>query len=153
MTTVARDKAALISKLCHEACEKILKENGFELENHGFAFGDRFEFKIRGIPSAINEMGMNPNKEEVKNFHSLGHYYGLAANALGAEFTFAGKSYCFMGLLASRKKFPFLVRDSKDKEVLLARTPEVVQAINDGAAAKADHAGAPAKATKPKAPR
>ena len=123
--TVAND----LIKKCREACEAIFKDAGFELVKVGGTFGDRLDIRLSAIPSAKDELGLNPNSPEVVNFKRYHNLYNISEEALGASFTVGKQTYKLCGINPNRTKFPLVVEDAAGQKKLLTTDPRVISAI------------------------
>lgn len=150
---VDKNTANDLIKKCRDACEAIFKEAGFELVKSGGSFGDRLDVRFSAIPSAKNELGLNPNSTEVVDFQRYHALYDINGNALGCSFTVGKSTYKLVGLAPNRRKFPLVVENAQGDKKLLTTDPRVIQAINQAATAAQDEAPADAPSKKPRKPK
>lgn len=135
---------------CRKALEEVLTKEGFEISKFSGKFGDSFGMSLSAIPSVKNELGLNPNSEQVIDFDRYHQLFKLAPNALGVSFTVGPKQYTFEGLKMNRRKYPILVGTPDGKKVLLTDDDRVIEAINNAAALRESPAAPAAAGRKPK---
>lgn len=150
---VSKDTANALIKKCREACDAIFKEAGFELVKSRGSFGDRLEIRFSAIPSAVNELGLNPNSAEVIDFHRYHKLYNIEEKALGQLFTVDKSTYKLMGIAASRSKFPLVVENATGEKKLLTTHPRVIEAINKAALCVAPAPEVASSSSTPRKPR
>ena len=148
---VDKNTANELVKKCRQACEGVLKEAGFELTKISGGFGDRLDIRISAIPTAKDELGLNPNSPEVVQFKRYHNLYNLPEEALGVSFTVGTQTYKLCGISPNRTKYPLVVEDAAGQKKLLTEDPRVIAAIKLATPAKPEIE--PAEVAAPKTPK
>ncbi|MFA6569974.1 MAG: hypothetical protein WCT77_01920 [Bacteroidota bacterium] len=95
------------------ALASVAKKHQIALSLGAISFsGEEFHTKLQAVIQSGNASGMSVKEiQAIKNVKTYGDMYNVKETDLNKMFTYAGKSYKFVGLMPSRPKYPVVGQD------------------------------------------
>lgn len=126
---VTKEQAKSLTAEIKEAVDAILAKHGLVSAKANTTYGEYYKFTLEATPVRTDENGINLASKEAKEYEKYHSLYGLPSGLLGKEIVVNGKKVVFIGIAASRKKYPFVFR-KEDGEIVLY-TESIVKRLTE----------------------
>jgi hypothetical protein len=127
-----REKVRVIRKDIEAALLEVATKHGLESKPFSVQFTpNSIKARIEMTAVLMGTGGVNLASKEALNYERVGKHYGLEPNRLGVVFRYNGNDYRFLGLTASRPKYPIDAMDIRSGKRFKMPAATAVNAIND----------------------
>lgn len=117
MSQITKEQARTITAEIAEAVKAIFESHGLEQTDYRTTYGERYEVKLTAVTADRNELGVNENTREARDYLDMGSYYGLNDGLLGVKFKTNGTTYQFIGLAPRSPKYFILAKNEDGQTV------------------------------------
>lgn len=128
MSQITKEQARTITAEITEAVKAIFESHGVEQTDYRVTYGERYELKLTAVTASRNELGVNENTPEARDYLDMASYYGLNEGLLGVKFQSNGSTYQFIGLAPRSPKYCILAKREDGQTVKF--TQQAVAIIN-----------------------
>ena len=132
---VSRELCRQLTDEIKVVVEEVLKKHGLSAPKTRSTYGEWYKVSFESTLETLDENGINLTSKEALAYNKLHTLFGLPAGLLGTKFVAKTKqgedSFTFIGIAASRSKFPFVGRDDEGNVLLF--TEAVKDSILRGA--------------------
>lgn len=113
---ITKQQSEQISTEIDAAVTEILEKHGLQRGKRSSQYGDLFTYKIEASAIIEGENGVNLGSKDAQAWIVNGSMHGFSnpQEALGQEFSWAGKRFIFIGFRPRSKKSPVIARSAAD---------------------------------------
>lgn len=115
---VTKTQAQALTKEIKEAVDAILAKHGLASSKASTNYGDYYKFTVEATAVRTDDNGINLASKEAQAYEKYHNLYDLPSGLLGKEIVVNHKKIVFVGIAASRKKYPYAFR-KEDGEIVL----------------------------------
>lgn len=115
---ISKELSRQVTDDIRTAVDAILAKHGLVAGKVNTHYGIHYKFSIEAVAEELGENGVNLASKEATAYQQLHKVYDLPEGLLGKIITVKGEPLVFLGIAASRSKYPYAFRKANGETTL-----------------------------------